>query len=129
MKLTVDETGSEAEKATTALGIDHAMQSVMLTAASLLIVVLNGASHSVKPHGHRVQPRHYKQQRCRHAGSKRSSNAVMKTKTCLFTCIQPGEIACGAAVSPDRTLLCDLEEFCDGLQLHGSRPLASKRDE
>lgn len=39
MKLTVDETGSEAEKATTALGIDHAMQSVMLTAASLLIVV------------------------------------------------------------------------------------------
>jgi hypothetical protein len=53
----------------------------------------------------------------------------MKTKTCLFTCIQPGEIACGAAVSLDRTLLCDLEEFCDGLQLHGSRPLASKRDE
>lgn len=53
----------------------------------------------------------------------------MKTKTCLSTCIQPGEIACGAAVSLDRTLLCDLEEVCDGLQLHGSRPLASKRDE
>jgi hypothetical protein len=106
------------------------MQSAVLTAASLLIVVLEmehrtASNHMVIACSHAAISSNVADMQAPNG----QANAVMKTKTCLFTCIQPGEIACGAAVSLDRTLLCDLEEVCDGLQLHGSRPLASKRDE
>ena len=106
MRLTVDgsEAGTSARQATTALGIDSALEKRGVDSC-VYIVVLDGGSHSVKPHGHRVQPRHTQQRRCRHAASQtveQCSHEDENMPSCLHT--EAGEIACGAAVSLDRTL-------------------------
>jgi len=92
MKLTVDETGSEAGT----FARDKPRQALDSTLrwgkrgvdSCVYIVVLEVGLHSVKPHGHRVQPRHTKQRRCRPAGSQtveQCSHEDENVPCCLHT--------------------------------------------